>query len=264
MGDPKYRLNFEKDDFISIVKDRDLVVIATHIPPDVFNPNTITEDREIDGTIITCIPDPLKLNANLSTWLQLVANANVYEIETIPYSPLNTPVINLDNDSAALPYDEDGNKVLYNTTVSTTASVYLNGEDISDDFTYAWYYCYYDPEGQLVSKPISDSGEQEQDKFAVISNEGRTIAVSAAYMYVVFATKKETASPSYSVPEGGLAKTFTVAKQLQGEAMMSSVITSSAGTSFNTKDLDKETTTDLTAYLYRGTKEYTADDLFYK
>lgn len=67
----------------------------------------------------------------------MVADANVYEIETIPYSPLNTPVINLDNDSAALPYDEDGDKVLYNTTVSTTAKVYLNGEDISTDFDFA-------------------------------------------------------------------------------------------------------------------------------
>lgn len=77
----------------------------------------------------------------------MVADANVYEIETIPYSPLNTPVINLDNDSAALPYDEDGEKVLYNSTVSTTASVYLNGEDKSGDFTYTWQQWYYDGNG---------------------------------------------------------------------------------------------------------------------
>lgn len=47
--------------------------------------------------------------------------------------------------------------------------------------------------------------------------------------------------------------------------MMSSVITSSAGTSFNTKDT-KNLTTTLTAYLYRGTEEYKPDgkDLYYK
>lgn len=46
---------------------------------------------------------------------------------------------------------------------------------------------------------------------------------------------------------------------------MSSVITSSAGTSFNTKNVDKLTTT-LTAYLYRGTEEYKPKDkdLYYE
>lgn len=44
--------------------------------------------------------------------------------------------------------------------------------------------------------------------------------------------------------------------------MMSSVITSSAGTSFNTKNI-KDLTTILTAYLYRGTKEYKPDELYY-
>lgn len=47
--------------------------------------------------------------------------------------------------------------------------------------------------------------------------------------------------------------------------MMSSVITSSAGTSFNTKNLSADTTTTLTAYLYRGTEDYSKDkDLYYE
>ena len=82
--------------------------------------------------------------------------------------------------------------------------------------------------------------------------------------YKVVAEKKDGTSPSYSVPSDGLVKTFIVTKQLQGEAMMSSVITSSAGTSFNTKNLSESTTTTLTAYLYRGTEEYKPEDLFYE
>lgn len=240
------RFSFPAETFTDIIKDRDLVVIATHIRNEVFDPNTAVGE----------IPDPLAQN---TTWEKLVADERVYEIETIPYSPLNTPVINLDNDTAALPYDQDGVNVLYGTEVSTTASVYLNGEDISGDFTFTWSNEGGDltdtnPDGELINT---------NPNIAEISNDGRTILVKVAGTYDVVATKNQDASPSYSVPDGKLTKTFTVVKQPQGEAMMSSVITSSAGTSFNTKDTG-DLTTILTAYLYRGTEEYLPGGLYYE
>ena len=61
-----------------------------------------------------------------------------YETETITYSPLNTPVLDLNNDSAALNYTTDGTKINANDKVSSTATLYLNGEAITTA-CYIWY-----------------------------------------------------------------------------------------------------------------------------
>ena len=50
---------------------------------------------------------------------------NEYETETITYSPLNTPIIDLTNDTDVIKYKPDGNKIT--ADVSSTAQVYLGG-----------------------------------------------------------------------------------------------------------------------------------------
>jgi hypothetical protein len=49
-------------------------------------------------------------------------DSRIYEREEIPFSPLNTPILNLTNDNASIAYN--GNtKVTATDTVSTTAGL---------------------------------------------------------------------------------------------------------------------------------------------
>jgi hypothetical protein len=59
----------------------------------------------------------------------------VYEFETITYSPLNTPVIDLTNDSANLNYSADGTTKIGDASVSTTATLYLNGDPLAAEYS---------------------------------------------------------------------------------------------------------------------------------
>lgn len=66
------------------------------------------------------------------------SNENVYEVETITYSPLNTPVIDLSNDTDDLSYDAYGaNKIDNDESVTSTARLYLNGKEITSNLAYA-------------------------------------------------------------------------------------------------------------------------------
>ena len=111
----------------------------------------------------------------------------VYEEETITYSPLNTPIIDLSNDSASLPYS--GDTRLGEEVVSSTASIYLNGKDISSNFDFIW------------SNNTTSS----------------TISVSEAGEYTVVATVKENNDIGVTIPDGGLKKVFSVSKVLKGD-----------------------------------------------
>jgi len=55
----------------------------------------------------------------------MVVNPFVYEEETITYSPLNTPIIDLTNDRDVIKYAPNGTKLTGD--VSSTAQVYLGG-----------------------------------------------------------------------------------------------------------------------------------------
>ena len=76
--------------------------------------------------------EPAKiLNKNLL--IRAVRNGSVYDSETIMFSPVNTPVLSLQNDSADLDYDSYGlEKIDKNATVGTTARLLLNNEDVAD------------------------------------------------------------------------------------------------------------------------------------
>lgn len=66
------------------------------------------------------------------------SDENVYEVETITYSPLNTPVVDLSNDTDDLSYDASGTtKIDSNESVTSTARLYLNGKEITSNLTYS-------------------------------------------------------------------------------------------------------------------------------
>lgn len=64
-------------------------------------------------------------------------STEIYDWETITYSPLNTPIVDLDNDTASLVYDADDTKI-GDTIVSSTATLYLNGKPITSGISYKW------------------------------------------------------------------------------------------------------------------------------
>lgn len=118
-------------------------------------------------------------------------NRQVYEDETITYSPLNTPVLDLTNDSGAIAYD--GNTMLGNS-VSSTAVVYLNGAMVSG-CTFAW---------TATNCTISGANTATVTVSAIDDGESEGTA-----------TCRVTGIPNY--PNTELVKVFTVAKQYKGD-----------------------------------------------
>lgn len=116
---------------------------------------------------------------------------NEYETETITYSPLNTPILDLTNDSDAIAYDD--NTILGNS-VSSTAVVYLNGSVISG-CTFAWTATNCTISGATDSATVTVSAIDDN------KSEGT-------------ATCRVTLIPNYRDTE--LVKVFTVAKQYKG------------------------------------------------
>lgn len=58
-------------------------------------------------------------------------NKKYFEEETITFSPLNTPILDLSNDGDFLPYNSSGTKIGDNS-VSSTAAVYFNGVKVEN------------------------------------------------------------------------------------------------------------------------------------
>ena len=159
----KYRINFT---FPSEVPDDDILIIATHSDSSTFNPNA--ED-------ITIATDP-----------------RIYEREEIPFSPVNTPILNLTNDSASLAYN--GNtKINDNDTVSSTAEIYFNRSKITSGVTYSW----------ALSNCKNSSNST--------SSTGATVTVKT------LSANTATATCTATYNGQTYTKTFTITKQLKGD-----------------------------------------------
>lgn len=63
----------------------------------------------------------------------------VFDSETITYSPLNTPILDLTNDNASIAYN--GEIKLGDATVSSTANLYLNGEALDAEIFWLLENC---------------------------------------------------------------------------------------------------------------------------
>jgi hypothetical protein len=66
--------------------------------------------------------------------IKALHNETEYETETITYSPLNTPVLDLSNDTDTILYSADGNELLGNS-VNSKATLYLNGDNLGETET---------------------------------------------------------------------------------------------------------------------------------
>ena len=115
----------------------------------------------------------------------------MYEDDTITYSPLNTPVLDLTNDSDVIAYN--GNTKL-GDSVSSTAVVYLNGS-VVNGCNFAW-----------TATNCTISG----DHTATV-----TVSAIANDKSEGTATCTVTGIPNY--PNTELVKVFTVAKQYKGD-----------------------------------------------
>lgn len=160
----KYRLNFS---FPTEFEDDDLLIIATH--SELFNPNTPGVDITTDEAI--------------------------YEKEELTFSPLNTPILSLTNDSAALLYGSNGYKMNAADTVSTTAELYLNGAHITTGVSYSWNLT-----GCATDLAGTGNGCWAEAEITIKDLTANTATATCNATY-----KGETYS-----------KTFTVVKQVQG------------------------------------------------
>lgn len=132
----------------------------------------------------------------------LVGSSNyvVFDTETVTYSPLNTPILDLNNDSAAIAY-MNGDKINASDTVNATAKVYLNGQAISN-LTYTW----------TLDGIADDAASREYINDGGTNNK---IIVKALTKNTATATCSVTNIPDYSGLT--LTKDFTITKQLKGE-----------------------------------------------
>lgn len=164
---PKYNLVISAKDIL----DDTFVVVATH---DVmFNPEGLLD-------------------------LDLITNEAVYEMEEIPFSPLNTPIVNLTNDMAAIAYNADGLKLNDEDIASTTAGLYLNGSRIpEDELSYSW---------ELVNC-ANDQGISGNGNITTPTIHIKTLSADVA-----------TATCTITYKEESYSKIFTVVKQIQGKS----------------------------------------------
>lgn len=121
-----------------------------------------------------------------------------YETETITYSPQNTPIIDLTNDTASIAYDVEGNKIEDDDFVVSTAKVWLAGKPVpTSDYTYSW----------TLSKCDAKNGTQDH-KIEINKLDATT---ATATFQVIF--KANTAYAGLK-----LEKEFTISKQLKGDS----------------------------------------------
>jgi hypothetical protein len=152
-------------------QDKDLIILATHEHELIFNPNDYNE-------------------------VDLLLDPNVYEREEIPFSPLNTPVINLTNDMAAFACKSDGSKLNPDDTVATTAALWLNGVQVTEDVTYSW---------TLVDCATPEGNSTITGPDLIVKDIDETVNTASALCTAQYKNEE------YS-------KTFIIAKQLQGRS----------------------------------------------
>ena len=137
--------------------------------------------------------------------ISLKHGSSVYDTETIMYSPLNSPILVLTNDSDFLSYKSNGEKQEENAQVTTTAELYLNNSKITPDevtvagenpFTY--YYKW-----ELVGCTTPDNKTEAYGNSLTILKLDEDCTTATATCTVKY---KDT---SYT-------RTFTVAKLFQG------------------------------------------------
>lgn len=176
--------------------------------------------RQEDGTFKDfCTPEQSTITVSAADFLDadLIfelgdwdgTTLTVTESEIITFSPLNTPVLDLSNDTGDLAYSADGTTPLDPTnTASSTATIYLNGQIVTEGVNYTW------------DIPTGNTAEQT-DVYDVVETDvciGSKIEVSelAATTNKFICTATINNPAIYKEPVI-LTKVFTVSKKIKGD-----------------------------------------------
>lgn len=152
----------------------------------------------IDDTFVVVATHDIMFDPEGMSDLDLITNEAVYEMEEIPFSPLNTPIVNLTNDMAAIAYNADGSKLNDEDIASTTAGLYLNGSRIpEEELSYSW---------DLINC-ANDQGISGNGNITTPTIHIKTLSADVA-----------TATCTITYKEESYSKVFTVVKQIQGKS----------------------------------------------
>lgn len=121
--------------------------------------SALTDWTESGAHEVTLTPAQLKAQ-NLV--IQVKHGNEVYEEETIMYAPLNSPVLHLSNEADVLLYAANGTDCLSATGVSSTATLYVNGDPL--EATYVWEW---DPLLCTCEHAVDEGGQQLQNTIIV-------------------------------------------------------------------------------------------------
>ena len=105
--------------------------------------------------------EPAQLRAQ-NLVIQVKHGSEVYEEETIMYAPLNTPVLHLSNEADVLLYAANGTDCLATAGVSSTATLYVNGDPL--EATYVWEW---NPKLCTCEHAVDEGGQQLQNTIIV-------------------------------------------------------------------------------------------------
>ena len=126
-----------------------------------------------------------------------------YDRETITYSPLNTPTLDLDNDTDTILYSADGTQLL-GAPVTSTATLYLNGDPLAANYNWVLF----------------DSLIDVEDMSSTTAG-GQTITVSALLADTARAVCTATVTATGPFQGKQYAKAFTISKTRKGDNAIS-------------------------------------------
>lgn len=178
--------------------------------------------------------------------IEVLLDEDFYDSETITYSPLNTPIIDLSNDTAILSYKNSSQKVLDSDVVATTATLYLNGDPLAA--TYSWTFS-------------SCTGVTSTDNFL---NDTATISALATNSNSATATVTARVTENGAFKDKTYTKDFKITKVLKGIDANSYWLKCSSYIHTGTNQTEDLT---ITAMTQEGTNTETEDTtarLFYK
>ena len=204
---------------VSALKNEDLLIIATHNSSDTLPPN--------------------------KDW---------YDQETITYSPKNTPVIDLTNDSDILPYDADG-YIIGNPIATTTAELYLNGEKINEaGLIFNWTDATKDSSGNSISA-ITFDGETNTPTIKVKAISENTATATCTITVPVDGFSGLFANKTYS-------KDFKIARQIKGDpTTLYKIVSSTATVTYTKANAYVPAQININVLESRGTKEASIIDI---
>ena len=111
-GSTRGQLNFNLSEINNNVGNENLRILATHI-------------ASFDAESLNNNPD------------SAVLQPEVYDYEVIDYAPVNTPILVLNNDADYISYNAEGTAKISTGIVSSTATLSLNNEEVSNT-VYFW------------------------------------------------------------------------------------------------------------------------------